>query len=75
MSGEFYALVRLNLMNFSDPYYNTNPFDRVQVSRHLAALIQAGEVDSDGCGGWKLTPKGRENTTLKDARKYTLKSD
>lgn len=66
-SGTVYTgRVRINLLNFCDPFYNTMPVERPFMEAALNDLIHAGEVTTDGTGGWKL--KSRENPTFKYER-------
>lgn len=58
--------VRINLLNFCDPFYNTMPVERPFMEAALNDLIHAGEVTTDGTGGWKL--KSREKPTFKHER-------
>jgi hypothetical protein len=54
-------LVNQNLANFADPFWNVQAWNRDRLAVALQMLVLAGEVESDGFGGWRLTVKGREN--------------
>lgn len=56
--------VRINLMNFADPFYNVNPQDRPDIAAALAKLVRYGRVVRRVDGFYELA-KGRENRTFK----------
>ena len=46
--------IRLNLLNFCDPFFNTTPDKRPEMEFALGHLVRRRLVEADGQGGWKL---------------------
>jgi len=56
VSDVYTAHVRINLLNFCDPFYNVADWDRAEMEAALQKLAKSRVVTKDGHGGWMLAP-------------------